>query len=124
MVRPAPPLVALGVVLGAASCGSATPVHPTAGAPTESTPTAAATHPLSGCRGFSLSLASDRGGQPSPLTAAEWFTGHGGVTDLPPAGWHEDHRDESGTVLRSGNVTLHAVQGPDDTWQVDSGSWC
>ena len=27
-------------------------------------------------------------------------------------------------TVRSGPVTLHVVQGPDRTWQVDSGSWC
>ncbi|MGZ4538817.1 MAG: hypothetical protein ACXVX8_03780 [Blastococcus sp.] len=83
-----------------------------------------AAQPRAGCRAFSLSLASDHGGQPSPRAAAEWLSGHGGVGDLPRSGWHEDGHDESGVTVRSGDVALHVVQGSDGTWQVDSGSWC
>ena len=77
-----------------------------------------------GCQGFALSLASDTGGQPTPVAAADWFADHGGVGGVPGSGWHEDGRDDAGVTLRSGGATLHAVQGPDGTWQIDSGTTC
>ncbi len=81
--------------------------------------------PDSTCHGFALSLASDRGGQPSPLSAARWFVVHGGVDEhLPRSGWREDGRDATGAILRSDGSTLHALQGSDKTWQVDSGNRC
>jgi hypothetical protein len=74
--------------------------------------------------GFALSLVSDRGGQPTPVRAAEWFARHGGVSGIPAGGWREIRREGSGAVVASGPVTVHAVQGPDRTWQVDSGERC
>jgi hypothetical protein len=106
-MRPRPSdLPVRSIVVGAAllatgSCGTAAPAHD--------------------CGGFSLSLVSDRGGQPSPVAAAEWFSEHGGVPGVPSSGWHQDG---SGSSVRSGELTLHVVQGPDATWQVDSGSYC
>lgn len=76
------------------------------------------------CQAFSLSLASDRGGQASPVAAAAWFAGHGGVGGLPRSGWREDGRDAAGTVVRSGGASVHAVQGSDGTWQVSDGRSC
>lgn len=73
---------------------------------------------------FALSLVSDRGGQPAPVAAAVWFARHGGVAGVPDRGWREAGRHGRGATVRSGPVTLHVVQGPDRTWQVDSGSWC
>ena len=62
--------------------------------------------PGSTCHAFALSLASDRGGQKTPVAAAEWFLGHGGLdAPLPDAGWHEDKHDSTGVLLRSGNST-------------------
>src|SRR5690349_7087846 len=81
----------------------------------------------SGCASgsaFALSLVSDRGGQPTPVAAAAWFARHGGVAGVPDRGWREAGRHGRGATVRSGPVTLHVVQGPDRTWQVDSGSWC
>lgn len=73
---------------------------------------------------FALSLVSDRGGQPAPVAAAAWFARHGGVAGVPARGWREADRHGRGATVWSGPVTLHVVQGPDRTWQVDSGSWC
>ena len=81
----------------------------------------------SGCASgsaFALSLVSDRGGQPTPAAAAAWFARHGDVAGVPERGWREAGRHGRSATVRSGPVTLHVVQGPDRTWQVDSGSWC
>jgi hypothetical protein len=74
--------------------------------------------------GFALSLASDRGGQRTPIAAAVWFARHGGLTGIPAEGWRQVSRDGSGVTAESGLVTVHVIQGPDRTWQVDSGSRC
>jgi hypothetical protein len=74
--------------------------------------------------GFALSLVSDRGGQPTPAAAAAWFARHGGLTGIPAQGWRQVSRSGSGATVKSGAVTLHVIQGPDRTWQVDSGNRC
>jgi hypothetical protein len=43
---------------------------------------------------------------------------------VPQSGWQEDGADGAGVTVGSGEVTVHVVQGPDQTWQVDSGSTC
>ena len=74
-------------------------------------------------RSFQLSLARDTGGQASPVAAAEWFALHGGVwTDIPATGWRAVHATASGTSVQSGSIVLETVQGPDGTWQVESGT--
>lgn len=73
---------------------------------------------------FALSLASDRGGQRSPVRAASWFARHGGVPGIPQAGWRQVSRTGKAAVVQSGSVTLHVIKGPDRTWQVDSGHIC
>jgi len=73
---------------------------------------------------FALSLVSNRGGQPTPVAAAAWFARHTSVAGVPDRGWREASHHSRGATVRSGPVTLHVVQGPDRTWQVDSGSWC
>ncbi len=76
------------------------------------------------CRGFALSQA-DSGGQPTPVAAAEWFAAHNkSIATVPQSGWQESSRDDNGVVLRSGGATLHAFQGSDQTWLVDSGQSC
>jgi hypothetical protein len=76
------------------------------------------------CPGFSLSVA-DHGGQPTPVAAAEWFAAHSTqIASVPGTGWHETGHDDNGVLLRSGDATLHAFQGPDQTWQIDSGRAC
>ena len=77
------------------------------------------------CSSFSLSLASNTGGQPTPLAAAVTFRAHDPAAQgYPGTGWHETTRDGGSATLRSGSATLHTVQGSDGTWQVDSGSTC
>ena len=75
------------------------------------------------CSGFALSLVSDRGGQSSPINAALWFAQHGSVPGIPNAGWKEVSTGKAGATVQSGGVHLHVVQGPDQTWQVDSGQY-
>src|SRR5262245_28253093 len=109
-------------LLAASACGS----NRTQSTPTRAAPPAAATA-SPGCASGSasaLSLVSDRGGQPSPVAAAAWFARHGGVAGVPGRGWRQASRHGLGATVRSGLVTLHVVQGPDRTWQVDGGSWC
>jgi hypothetical protein len=111
-----------GGILAVSACGSssaqlsAAPAVPV---------TAATTRPAcANGSAFALSLVSDRGGQPTPVAAAVWFAQHGGVAGVPARGWLEVGRHGRGATVQSGPVVLHVVQGPDRTWQVDSGSWC
>jgi len=109
----------LACLLTATACGSGSSQSAAA-------PVPAATV-RSGCASgsaFALSLVSERGGQPTPVAAAAWFARHGDVAGVPDRGWREAGRHRRGAAVRSGQVTLHVVQGPDRTWQVDSGSWC
>jgi hypothetical protein len=115
----------LAGLLAASACGSSS----TQSAAAQATPVTAATEATarSACASgsaFELSLVSDRGGQPTPVAAAAWFARHGGVRGVPAQGWREADRHGRDATVRSGPVILHVVQGPDRTWQVDSGSWC
>lgn len=74
--------------------------------------------------GFALSLVSDRGGQATPIAAAYWFARHGGVPGIPKTGWHQSSRAGETAEVASGGVRLHVIEGPDHTWQVDSGESC
>jgi hypothetical protein len=109
-------------LLAASACGS----DSAQSAAARVTPVTAATARSACASGsaFTLSLVSDRGGQPTPVAAAAWFARHGGVAGVPARGWREAGRHGRGATLQSGPVTLHVVLGPDRTWQVDSGSWC
>ena len=108
----------LAGLLALAACGSdAAPAAPAPLAP-------AAGSSCANGSGFALSLASDRGGQPTPAAAAAWFARHGGLTGIPAVGWRQVSRSGSGATAESGAVTLHVIQGPDRTWQVDSGNRC
>ena len=75
------------------------------------------------CSGFALSLASDRGGQPSPIAAAAWFAQHGSVQGIPKIGWQEVRTGVAEATVQSEGVELHVIEGPDQTWQVDSGPY-
>ena len=109
----------LAWLLAASACGSGS-------APPAPARPAAATARSACASGsaLALSLVSDRGGQPNPVAAAAWSARHGSVTGVPDRSWREAGRHGHGATVRSGPVTLHIVQGPDRTWQVDSGSWC
>lgn len=74
--------------------------------------------------GFELSLVSDRGGQATPLAAAQWFAAHGGVRAVPVSGWRVTDISPGGATVRAGRSMVHVVQGSDRTWQVDSGRDC
>jgi hypothetical protein len=74
--------------------------------------------------GFELSLASDQGGQASPVKAAGWFAIHGGVPNIPTGEWREANSNVQGATVYSGKTILHVVRGSDGTWQVDSGKRC
>ena len=115
----------LACLLAALACGSGS-AHPAAAPAAQAAPaTAAAARPACASgSAFALSLVSGRGGQPTPVAAAAWFARHGGVAGVPARGWRQASRQGRDATVRSGPVILHAVQGPDRTWQVDSGSWC
>ena len=118
----------LACLLAASACGSGS-AHPAAAPAAPATPATAATAATArpACASgpaFALSLVSARAGQPAPVAAAAWFARHGGVAGVPARGWRQASRHGRDATVRSGPVTLHAVQGPDRTWQVDSGSWC
>jgi len=116
MTKLAAMTAAAGLMLMMAACGGGSDQLAAPGTAPASTST---------CKGFALSLASDRGGQPTPVAAAPWFLVHGGVNvHLPPSGWRDDGRDAGGVTLRSGASTLHVTQGADQTWQVDAGTAC
>ena len=103
-----------------AGCGSASAT----GAPAHSPSSSAAAQPCAKGSGFELSLASDRGGQPGPVAAALWFARHGGVADVPAHSWRVTSRSAHAAVVTSGSLVLHAQQGSDGTWQIDSGYRC
>ena len=80
--------------------------------------------PCSASSGFELSLATNQSGQSSPVTAAEWFSTHGGVPGIPRRGWHQASRTDQTAQVFSGHVILHVIKNIDGTWQVDSGMRC
>jgi hypothetical protein len=75
---------------------------------------------------FELDLISSTGGRPTPVAAAEWDASHHVVPGfaLPTSGWYVVHRGPASASVRSGSYQVQAVQGPDGTWQVDSGYDC
>jgi hypothetical protein len=83
----------------------------------------AASSPSPASSAFALSLASDRGGQSSPVNAALWFAEHGSVQRIPKTGWKEISTGNAEATVQSGGVQLHVLEGPDQTWQVDSGQY-
>ena len=90
------------------------------------TPAEMPTRPPSCCNysGIELSLVSDRGGQPSPVKAAEWFATHGGVANIPASQWSKASEDSQGATFFSGKTVLHVMRGTDGMWLVDSGRHC
>jgi hypothetical protein len=106
---------------GTFACSSTTAVN----SPDSALPSApsASSSPSPACSGFALSLASDRGGQSSPIKAAVWFAQHGSVQGIPKTGWKEVSTGKAESTVQSGGVQLHVLEGPDQTWQVDSGQY-
>jgi hypothetical protein len=115
----------LACLLVASACGSSS-AQPAVAPRGPAVPVTAATARPACANGsaFVLSLVSDRGGQPTPVAAAARFARRGGVAGVPARGWREVGRHGRGATVQSGPVVLHVVQGPDRTWQVDSGNWC
>ena len=113
-------VLAAGVVLTVAGCGASGASGNGEVSPDSPSAQARCTHGV----GFELSLASDTGGQATPVAAATWFAAHGGVQALPETGWHAIDWNKDGVTLRAGSSSLHVVQGSDGTWQVDSGTHC
>ena len=76
--------------------------------------------------GFELTLASAYGGQSTPEAAAEWDASHHAIPGflLPTASWQLVNRNAGSAEVRSGGFQVHAIEGPDRTWQVDSGYRC
>jgi hypothetical protein len=115
-------LVTGTLALALAGCGSG---HAAAGPKRNAT----ATRPtqISACPrriDFELSLVRDRGGQPTPVAAANWFARHGGIRGIPRAGWRLTNERQGDATLTSHQTVLHAVKGSDGTWQVDTGYTC
>jgi hypothetical protein len=73
---------------------------------------------------FELSLASRRGGRPTPVAAADWFAQHGGIRGMPRTGWRLIAQTRGGATVVSGRTGVHVLRGTDGTWQVDSGYTC
>jgi hypothetical protein len=121
VARATPAGLAAVCLVTLAGCGSASA---TGGPPAHSPSAGAAAQPCAKSSGFELSLASDRGGQPGPVAAAVWFAQHGGVADVPVHGWRVTSRSAHAAVVTSGSLVLHAQQGSDGTWQIDSGYRC
>jgi hypothetical protein len=107
-------VITTGIALTVAGCGT---TAPPAGSPSAH---ASCGHGA----GFELSLATDTGGERTPVAAATHFAADGGIESLPRRGWHVVDRNKDGVTLRSGSSTVHAAQGSDGTWQVDSGAHC
>ena len=74
--------------------------------------------------GFALSLVKDRGGQATPVAAAIWLGSHGSIRGIPRRGWRLVSETRDGATIASGRTSVHAIQGTDGTWQVDSGYAC
>jgi hypothetical protein len=102
-------------------CGSTNTVN-SPDSPRPSAPSASSS-PSPTCSAFALSLASDRGGQSSPIKAASWFAQHGSVQGTPKVGWKVVSTGKAEAAVQSGGVQLHVIEGPDQTWQVDSGQY-
>jgi hypothetical protein len=116
-------LLATGLV----ACGDSS--SGTASVAAQASPASASPSPTPMCggasgSGFAVSLVSNRGGQPTPVSASQWFAEHEGVWAVPTSGWREAGSDDQGVFTESGGVRLHVIQGPDKTWQVDSGEKC
>jgi hypothetical protein len=119
----AAPVGVLVCLMAASACGSAGPRDPESPVTAAASSAPAASHCALGS-GFALSLVSNRHGQRTPLAAAIWFSAHGGVPAIPHNGWRVTSGNGAGATVESGSVTVHVIQGPDKTWQVDSGERC
>jgi hypothetical protein len=77
--------------------------------------------------GFELVLASPTGGSPSPEAAAQHQIARHtipGLTAPPTAAWEVLHREGREATVAAGTTTLQAIEGPDNTWQINGGTFC
>jgi hypothetical protein len=121
VARATPAGLAAVCLVTLAGCGSAST---TGESPAHRPSVSAAAQPCAKGSGFELSLASDQDGQAGPVAAARWFAQHGGVAGIPAHGWRVTSRSAHAAVVTSGPLVLHAQQGSDGTWQIDSGYHC
>lgn len=76
-------------------------------------------------QGFGLSLVGGVSGQSTPVAAASHEAEQGVPGfNLPRSGWHTISREGGSATLGSGAYRLHAMEGPDGSWRVDSGAHC
>jgi hypothetical protein len=114
----------VALIIALVACGSGSGSSPDTSPAVAKNPARATSPACASGSGFALSLVSDIGGQPTPVRAAQWLARHGGVPGIPLAGWREIRRQAGSAIVVSGPVTVHVIQGPDLTWQVDSGERC
>lgn len=91
--------------------------------------TDAPTSSAAGCQRFEVSVAGTVQGAPTPeRAAARFLTGGSAWTSWVPSGpWHRTPDGPGGldgVRLRSGQVTLHAIEVPVGGWAIDGGSRC
>jgi hypothetical protein len=92
--------------------------------------TPATSQPALGCPGgtsigFELDLVSSSGGSPTPIKAAVAFATRGlPGWALPKSGWVEVAHGSADAVVESDGYQVHVTEGPDGSWQVDSGTYC
>lgn len=91
------------------------------------TVTAAPTRPCAAASGFSLSLAKDAHGAPTPAAAVAAFLAGPQYTPGYPAApgrWHVATRTVHAVSFSSGAATLSVIDLADKTWVVISGETC
>ena len=108
------------VALPLSACGEDRPVRDQGAA--DARP--AADCPSSRTDGFAVSLVSETGGAASPQAAAEAFVRTGSVWSGPTTGWTVTEQDGTTATVSADGSHLHVLQGPDASWQVDSGYRC
>src|SRR5258708_20503873 len=91
----------LAAVMATCACGSLPgggQQRPAAGA---SNPASAPPSACASGSGFALSLASERGGQPTPVRAAQWFAHHVAAPRIPDEEWREASPHDRNTLFAS-----------------------
>ena len=116
--------VRLGVIAALAAALAGCTAQGSAGGPRTVDPTATAR-----CERFEVSIAGRVMGAPTPERAAARFLAGGSAwaSWTPPGPWHripDGPGGLNGLKLRSGQVTLHAIEVPVGGWAIDGGSRC
>ncbi|HEU5008922.1 MAG TPA: hypothetical protein VFT67_18290 [Jatrophihabitantaceae bacterium] len=116
--------VRLGVIAALAAAVAGCAAQGSAGGPRSVDPTATAS-----CERFEVSIAGRVTGAPTPEQAATRFLAGGSAwaTWTPSGPWHripDGPGGLDGLKLRSGQVTLHAIEVPVGGWAIDGGARC